>query len=170
MQAYQQGNIEAFEALYDRYRNRLERFLRFRLSAAHRHFLDDLFQITWMKIHRSRKNFDLKQKFSTWLYQIALNSLRDHVSLKHFNEEIIVDEIEANPSFSEDPTFRIDFERAKLYLEKLPHIQREIILLSDLEGFTSTEIARMLNMKEDAIRKVLSRVRKKLRESLEGIR
>lgn len=167
MEAYQNGDIQAFEELYGRYQNRLEIFFRFRLSKAHLNFVDDLFQVTWMKIHRSRKNFDKTKKFSTWFYQIAINSLRDHLALSRFKEEIISEEIESHSDASFDPSWKIDFEKVKLHMEMLSAVQREVILLSDLEGFDSVEISQMLEVRQDVVRKMLSRARKKLKESLE---
>src|SRR5512144_2606774 len=38
---------------------------------------DDLFQETWLRIVRAAGRFDGERRFSTWLFQIALNVARD---------------------------------------------------------------------------------------------
>ena len=43
--------------------------------------MEELYQKTWLKVHASRNSYDPKHKFSTWLFTIALNNLRDEVGL-----------------------------------------------------------------------------------------
>ena len=75
MERVQGGEVEAFDALFERYRRRLFGFLFRRcddVSGA-----EDLFQETWLRVIRARKRFDPQRRFSTWLFQIANNLCRD---------------------------------------------------------------------------------------------
>lgn len=51
-------------------------------------------------------------------------------------------------------------------MEELPEQQRMILQLRDIEAYDYDEIAKILNMKETAIRVALSRARKTIREKL----
>lgn len=51
-------------------------------------------------------------------------------------------------------------------MDELPEQQRMIIQLRDIEQYDNTEIAKMLDMNETAVRVALSRGRKKIREEL----
>lgn len=56
--------------------------------------------------------------------------------------------------------------RIRKAMEELPEQQRMIVHLRDIEGYEFEDIARILDMNENAIRVNLSRARKKLRETL----
>src|SRR5438874_3997315 len=40
--------------------------------------VEDLYQETWLRVARAAHRFDTRRRFSTWLFQIALNLCRDH--------------------------------------------------------------------------------------------
>ncbi len=75
MARVQGGEVEAFNALFERYRRRLFGFLFRRCDDAPG--AEDLFQETWLRVVRARKHFDPRRRFSTWLFQIANNLCRD---------------------------------------------------------------------------------------------
>ncbi len=54
-----------------------------------------------------------------------------------------------------------------LEMDKLPVLDKEILLLRYIHGFTNQEIARLLKVKEAAVRKRLERARKRLAARLE---
>src|SRR2546428_12042467 len=39
--------------------------------------VDDLYQETWLRVVRAARRFDRRRRFSTWLFQIAVNLCRD---------------------------------------------------------------------------------------------
>jgi RNA polymerase sigma-70 factor (ECF subfamily) len=166
---YQQGQPSAFEELYSRYKTRLTKFIQIRLTGKQMQYVDDLFQITWLKIHRARHAFQRDKKFSTWLFQIAINSIRDHLSLKRFKDETLTAETDSLKEVEDDPTWRLDLAKMSFAFAELSFVQREALLLSEVEGFTSTEIAEMLGLADANVRQVVSRARAKLRAALKGM-
>lgn len=171
MERYSNGSSDAFIELFDRYEKRLKGFYRKRLGPKQQNELEDFFQMTWLKIHNSRKNFDGSKKFSAWLYTIALNNLRDHIRSSYANSHQI--EFDENEAFDKDYSYaektiidREDFERISTGLQMLSEPQREIIILSDWEGFSSKEIGDILGLTDTAVRQQLSRSRKFLKEYL----
>ncbi len=166
MKAYQKGDSEAFTQLYERYNVRLHQFFARRLSSKHQNFVEDLFQTTWLKLHLARKSFDPQRKLKPWLYQIAINSMRDHLELRRFKEEITADQIENIATIESDIDAKIDFDKINIALEKIPSTYREILLLSDSEGFTSAEISEITHISAASVRQILSRTRKNIRDIL----
>jgi len=55
------------------------------------------------------------------------------------------------------------------HIEQLPELQRTIIVLRDVEGYTYDEVAEVMNMEVNAIRVNVSRARKTVRESMSKI-
>lgn len=164
MERYIMGEASAFEALYDRYHQRMMSFFARRLPASSRSIQSDLFQITWLKVHQARSKFDLSKKFSTWIYTIALNTLRDYGREKYKSLGVAWSD-EHEFSSAQPPTALTDQELKDLekMLKNLPEDWREILILSDWEGFTSKEVSAIKGLGEENIRQILSRARRSLR-------
>ena len=75
MTAYQNGQIEAFDELYRRHSGRVYGYLKNHLKSAEP--TDEVFQITWMKVHRFRDRYRAEHAFTAWLFSIARNSRLD---------------------------------------------------------------------------------------------
>jgi len=68
------GDGRALEELCRRYERPLHRFI-FRHTGGRD--VDDLYQETWLRVVRAARRFDARRRFSTWLFQIAVNLCRD---------------------------------------------------------------------------------------------
>jgi RNA polymerase sigma-70 factor (ECF subfamily) len=75
MEAVAAGDAGALEALSRRYERPLHQFLWRHLGGRD---VDDLYQETWLRVVRAAARFDRRRRFSTWLFQIAVNLCRDH--------------------------------------------------------------------------------------------
>lgn len=72
---YQEGDEGAFEQLVVRYEPLIAGFLFKRLRDEER--VRDLTQDTFLRVHRARGRYDPNRKFSTWIYTIASNLLKN---------------------------------------------------------------------------------------------
>jgi RNA polymerase sigma-70 factor, ECF subfamily len=68
------GDAQAFEALCRRHERSLHGFLWRHLGGRD---VDDVLQETWLRVVRSAARFDPRRRFTTWLFQIAVNLCRD---------------------------------------------------------------------------------------------
>jgi RNA polymerase sigma-70 factor (ECF subfamily) len=169
MCAYANGDEHAFGVLFNRYSPKLNLFLRLRLALKKSHLIDEIYQKTWLKIHSARKSFDSAKSFSSWFYTIALNTLRDEVG--QAAEKFVHEEINDHESGSEVNTEELyilkeSTEKVYAILAQLPENQRMALLLSDREELSSREIAETMGISDAATRKLISRARKKVRDSL----
>jgi RNA polymerase sigma-70 factor (ECF subfamily) len=162
MDAYaNQRSAEAFSLLYRRYESKLYGFFLRRLNPDHREVAPDLFQKTWLKIHHARHRFDREQKFSTWMYSIALNVLRDQLRVAPLGDEI--PELAADTDVEQELSVKEDLGRLEEALALIPENHREALILSEWEGFSSQELAKILGITDAAARQMISRARKKVR-------
>jgi len=172
MVAYASGNDKAFAELYRRYEARIYGFLVRRLSPRQRNSTSDIFQKTWLKVHTGRKSFDSTKKFSAWIFTIAINALRDHLSLKE--EKVSAASLEDVVEPASLTNQETDLMREQLknnvhtIIEKLPTMQREAVLLCELEGFSSADAANIMNLSDGAVRQLLFRARGMLKTMLQG--
>jgi RNA polymerase sigma-70 factor (ECF subfamily) len=170
MAAYATGEDRAFAELYARYQSKLFGFFSRRLPSHHGSLAADLFQKTWLKLHLARSRFDPDQKFSTWIFTIAMNCLRDELGAAYARIEVADSENISDMPDPGDLEERIvrseDFKRAEVILAKLPGAQREALLFSEWDGLSAREIGEVLKVSEGAVRQLIFRARERLRKEL----
>ena len=111
------------------------------------------------------------QAFMTWIYRILSarcnRKIREYVRAR--NEEMDLEEMVQQPgdqgAFSETVLSRADLVRA---LESLRAAERQIVVLSVIEGYTTREIAAIVGSPQGTISSKLFRAFKKMRTYLEG--
>ena len=179
MLAYQGGSIEAFEELFARYRTRLFNYLRRSLGDPVQ--AEDLFQTLFLRIHRARETYRPEAAFSTWVYTIARNLVRDAMDKKAVGERQELKNLSEGGEESPFLTERAGDERyapetvlrqkemavrlQEAVLSLSPE-QREIILLSKYEGLSFLQIAGIIGCSVSAAKVRAFRALKALRAAL----
>ncbi|MFQ5853317.1 MAG: RNA polymerase sigma factor [Candidatus Binatia bacterium] len=180
MLAYRDGDEGAFTELFNRYKVRI--FNYFLRHITDRATAEDLLQSTFLKVHRSRKSYQPLAAFSTWIFTIASNLLRDAtrierrradiVELEEVREKIaagsgpweVVHRYVKNPE-SEYGAMEIT-QHIRQAVQSLPPDQRAVILLAKYEGFKYEEIADILNTTAGAVKVKAHRAMKTLEKVL----
>ncbi|HEX7469623.1 MAG TPA: sigma-70 family RNA polymerase sigma factor [Verrucomicrobiae bacterium] len=143
---------------------------------------EDLAQETFVRVFQHRQKFNPTHRFSTWLYTIATNLVRDRqrwrtrhpqVSLDAENESTGGDLQDKLPATGATPEEKlIGGERAaavRAAIAKLPEDLRTVILLFEYEEQSQQEIAAVLNCTPKAVEMRLYRARQELRERLASL-
>lgn len=169
MTAYaDKADTAAFSKLYLRYESKLYGFFFRRLSSDSRFLAADLFQKTWLKVHGARHQFDGHKMFAPWLFTIALNTLRDEWRIpkviEPFEDLSDTEALPAQDNVEKDLSIKQDLIRLEKALSQIPENQREILLLSEWEGFSARELGEVFQISEVAARQMVSRAKKKVRE------
>jgi RNA polymerase sigma-70 factor (ECF subfamily) len=172
-----EGHDGALDDLMERHGERLLRYLV--RSLQNEDEATDLAQETFARVYQNRARFDALQKFSTWLYTIASNLVRDRyrwrtrhpqVSLDAQNEETgtsLADHLtdaSSTPSDSLQSTERA--EAVRRAVAALPEELRQPLILAEWEDKPQAEIAAILNCTVKAVETRIYRARKQLRETL----
>jgi RNA polymerase sigma-70 factor (ECF subfamily) len=135
----------------------------------------DLCQEAFLKAYRGLGAFKGEARFSSWLYQIALNLCRDRMRRRRGRTLVSLDALDAEglPSvLREEATAHELVEakdlqrRVKAAVLALPDEQREVIVLKEYEGLTFQEIADVLALPVSTVKTRLYRGLDKLRERL----
>ncbi len=160
----QDGDRRAYEELWSRWRHRIFQFLLRRTGS--RQHAEDAFQRTWLKVYKYRQSYDPNRPFRSWLFRIAANAGSDarraDGDLFYLPPEALEDVRWATPRDS----FEIRDLAAKA-LHALGVSDRRILLLT-IEGFSSPEIAEMLDMNQATVRVRLHRARHTVRAAVGG--
>jgi RNA polymerase sigma factor (sigma-70 family) len=126
---------------------------------------DDLAQEIIYNLWKSFASYDPAFKFSTWMYRIALNvAISSYRQEKKFKNNSPL--FEGLVVFEETPADKIEVEKnltlLQVFINELKEIDRAIILLylddrshreiSEITGFTETNVATKINRIKDKLR------------------
>jgi RNA polymerase sigma-70 factor (ECF subfamily) len=170
----------AFEALVDRYQNRLVGIL-FHL-VGNREEAEDLCQEVFLRIYKARKGYRPKAKFSTWLFTIANNLALNQLRSKGRNPSLptggsgensgaVASVIHQLTAREGTPSAEMrQAELAELVHEALTVLnedQKIAVLLNKFEEMSYAEISDVMGRSPAAVKSLLARARNQLREQLE---
>jgi RNA polymerase sigma-70 factor (ECF subfamily) len=160
------GEAEAFEALVRRHYRAAYAVALASLGSAMD--AEDVCQDSFVRAIERLDGLRRPERFAAWLLQIVRNRARNYHNYRRVRSTT---PLEAVSTASEEDTARAseqsdlqeDLESA---LSELSEIQREIVLLHDMEGWKHREIAERLDMSEGMSRQHLMVARRTLRERL----
>lgn len=125
----------------------------------------DICQETFLRVLKKAHRFREGSKFSTWMYQIALNLCRDQLRKRRrwstiLAEERMLDEqTDAPPdgwSAGDDPSLQVERRQKtralQVALKEIPPEQREVLIMKEYEGLKFKEIAEILNAPESTVK------------------
>jgi len=161
------GNTGAFQILFEKYKDRIFRFI----VSSYEHDqvkAEDYAQEIFLRIIKYRDKFNPAMVFSTWLYTVArnycINQLRNRPKVilwsteqesgveYRANGKNAVEELEGN-------------ELRKIILDaikELPENLRTVFVLREIDGLANSEVAEIMNIQEGNARTLLHRAKKKL--------
>jgi RNA polymerase sigma-70 factor (ECF subfamily) len=167
------GDGTALDQLMHRWQRPLRAFL-------HRHLQNeadacDLAQETFVRLYQHRARYRPGARFSTWMFQIALNLARDHArkTLRRRTDSLEVAspaEVAGLASGEASPAAKArlseEVAAVRSALAELPEELRSVLVLSEYESLPHAEIAEILGTTPKAIESRLHRAREKLRVRL----
>jgi RNA polymerase sigma-70 factor (ECF subfamily) len=149
----------AFHALYARHAGGLFRFA-LRLAGGDAPLAEELAQEAWVRGIEGLPRFAFRSSLRTWLLGCVLNCWREHRRRSARTGPLPLPEPAAPARL---PWLALDLERA---IAALAPGQREVLLLHDVEGYSHTEVARMLEIDAGTSRSQLLRARRAVRQGL----
>jgi len=188
------GNEAAFVSLIDRYSDIMLRLAMIYVTAWP--VAEEVVQETWMSVFEHLGHFEGRSSLRTWMFRILTNCAKtraqregrsipfsSHSGMSTDRTEPAVETDRFLPTDhhwaghwvsvqrEEMPEERLLSQETRMCLEQaieaLPPNQREIIILRDIEGWTSDEICSTLGISEGNQRVLLHRARLKVRSALE---
>ncbi len=169
----QRGDREAFDVLARRYAKRAfavaNRLLQNAADA------EDVVQDSFIAAVNAIDTFDASRPFGPWFMRIVMNkgltAIRSRASEARHVRGSEIAEGDALATSSETLRERAEIrDRFGAALRALPEREQLIVQLSDVEGFTSAEIAEQLGMPSGTVRWLLHQARERLREALAPLR
>ncbi len=145
MQQIGQGSSRAFDELVGRWQGPLMRIVS-RLAGHDQ--TEDLCQEVFVKVYLARQRYRCDDAFSTWLYRIAVNVVRDHARRRRswlsFIEQCVTGSSEPAPGAHVADAEAHDAVRQAV--AQLPVKLREAVVLKHFGELTFQEVAQVLNI------------------------
>ena len=157
------GNADAFAEIVEYYQAPIGRYL-YRFTGDHE-MTQDFVQDTFLKAYKNILKTDSELSFKAWLYRIATNNALQYKRRRRLISFIpFADSSKHDTPTVEAPSGRVE-ERLLIEeaLLKIPHDQKACMVLHFVEGFKYREIADVLGVTEDAVRKRVARGSKEFR-------
>jgi len=138
---------------------------------------EELAQEVFFRVYKSRESYEPTAKFTTWLFRIAthlaLNWIRDgkkeklNESLDKETPDGTVRQIaDRGETIEEELVHRAKLAQVREAIEALPAKQRAAVVMHKYEEMDYSQIARVLNCSESAIKSLLFRAYETLRTRL----
>jgi RNA polymerase sigma-70 factor (ECF subfamily) len=132
----------------------------------------DAAQETFLRVYKHLNKFDPTQEFAAWLYRIAVNVCHDLVRKRNRGNPVSLEaEIEAGRFAEPSPH---NTERSAMHAQErkiiaralatLSEKERAAIILRDLEGLPTEEVARILGSTPTTVRSQISTGRVKIKQ------
>ena len=160
------GDISAFEQIIVRHERRVLT-LAWRLLGRPED-AQDASQEVFLRAFRFLRRFDVRRPFEPWLMKMTVNVCHDigRKRLQHPNAVVDPDALRS----ASDPHADLHSEeqRRMLYsaLQELPEKERAAVVLRDIEGLSTAEVAEILGSSEGTVRSQISTARLKIKRVL----
>ncbi len=170
-----EGDETSFALLLERHRGPVINFLH--RMVQNRAISEELAQVVFLRVYRSRESYEPTAKFTTWLFRIAthlaLNSIRD--GKKERSQESLSDELlegverqvaDRQVTVEQAMVFDVKIQEIRQAIGGLPEKQRAAVLMHKYDGLDYGQIARSLGCSESAVKSLLFRAYETLRARL----
>lgn len=153
------GDLAAFNRLVARWEKPIYNFvLRY---MGNREEAKDICQNVFIRVYRSISNLRDVERFSAWIYQIAVNVCKDELrkrkrrsayslSLVEPSQQTLIKEPVMEKNLHNDPEMAAQHTNIKSLLGKalqaIPEEQRVVVIMKEYQGLKFTEIAAVLNI------------------------
>ncbi len=169
------GDGASFGLLLEKHRSPVIHFL-YRMVQNHA-ISEELAQEVFLRVYKSRNTYEPTAKFTTWLFRIAthlaLNWLRDGKNER--KQERLDDDLDGRPrlqvsdrkpSVEQSMVYKVKLDEVRSAVASLPEKQRAAVLMHKYHEMEYSQIAKVLNCSESAVKSLLFRAYESLRSSL----
>ena len=161
-----QGDNSAFSIIVDKY-TPIFYTLAYRMLGD-REEAEDAVQDVFLRVFKSLSKFHIGQKFYPWIYTIAVNSIRTHMRKRKRRRanELLQFEIGSTHGNTKDPSMLLEEKEGEAIAQEaimsLKPKYREVFILRQIEGLSTSDVSDILNIPEGTVKTYLHRAKKEI--------
>lgn len=179
IQEFVAGSHESFEELIQRYSTKVHS-LASRLTR-NSEDAEEVLQDVFVTVFRKIRNFEGKSSFSSWLYRVTVNAAFMKLRKRRQDQSVALEDILAqkqpiaslnSPEHANVDNITIQHEMLEALeeaIQRLPDEYRPVFILRDVDGLTSREVGKILDLTVPAVKSRLHRSRMMLKKRLERL-
>ncbi len=158
-----QSDEELYALIIDRYQAKLIRYVYNLIKDKQK--AEDIVQETFIKAYINLNVFNIKKKFSSWIYQIAHNETINHIK-KHHREVPLPDDFDyqSEEDLEKDFDQKETSKKVSKCLEKIPLLYKEPLSLYYIEEKSYQEISDILRIPMGTVATRINRAKKIYKE------
>lgn len=122
---------------------------------------EDITQDVFLKLHALSE-----EPTAAWIYRVTVNLCLDQIRRRRPQADPVV--LDARPALEPTPEAAVERkqkqEQLARLIARLPERERSCLVLRDLEGLNSREVANILDCTEETVRSSIFRAKEKLRQ------
>jgi len=136
-----------------------------KLGGVNREDAEDLIQDTFVRLYKASSNYEVKAKFTTFLYMLARHTWIDSIRFKNRRISTTSDLPMELMRDEKNSISQVEISQdMQVYLNKLTEKYREVVVLNFYMKFKYAEIAELLGIPIGTVRSRLHEAMKRLRE------
>lgn len=159
-----QGHQKAFEEIVDRYKKPLFN-VAFRITS-NQDEAEDVTQSVFIKAYENLSTFNVRRKFFSWLYRIAINEALNVKNARKQKDSFCDSAVSIGKSPDELLQDKQRSQTVQAALNKLNDDYRIVVILRHFEDLSYSEIAEVLQVQETTVKSRLFTARQQLRHIL----
>jgi len=177
IEEFRTGREESFEELLSRYSTKVHS-LASRLTR-NAEDAEEVLQDVFVTVYRKIAGFEGKSSFSSWLYRVTVNAAFMKLRKRRQDPAIPLEELmkqsqsvaalnSPEHAYVDAQSIRHEMlEALEVEIKRLPDDYRPVFILRDVDGLTSREVGRILDLSVPAVKSRLHRSRLMLRRRLQ---
>jgi RNA polymerase sigma factor (sigma-70 family) len=166
MHSYVNGDISAFQTLYQRYKGRVYGYLYSRLNNSDE--AEEVFQEIFAKFHGHRFEYEDDIPFIAWLFTIVKNALIDHIRKRGTYKKYLQLDSDYVDNATDNSVTSLPIADAISELSSLSTTQRQVLEMRFNEGLSFEDIAAHIKTTQSNTRQIVSRAIRQLRRLMSG--
>lgn len=164
------GNVAAFDALFEKYGQKLYGFALTYFKSENE--AEELVQQVFVRIWEKRRLLKSEYSFKSYLFTIALNQIRKYYNRRanslRYLAHLKLESFEEDNRTEESIDYNSVLQRIEKIIETLPARKKLIFIKSRMEGKSSREIARELDITVGTVDNQVSDAIRIIREIMEN--
>lgn len=128
----------------------------------------DVAQDVWLRVFRGLARLRDATKFRAWLFGIARRTVMDRLRIRYAQPVMDAVELDAIAGASPEADLEMDLARMETELDRLPVIERDVLVLFYLRELSLADIAEIAGVPIGTVKSRLFRARNLLRAQLIG--
>jgi RNA polymerase sigma-70 factor (family 1) len=172
LKEFKSGDHASFQKIFGLYSKPLYQFSWSYLKS--KEASEDVVQEVFLKLWNNREEIKTDTSFHSYLFTIALNSVRKHFNkLSRSNEvkhEILIDFSRQKPEFDDRRDYQELLDKLQELIERMPDKRRHVFIKKKIEEKSLTEIAEELHIDTKTVEYHITQAMKFLKQEFEKLR